>query len=130
MHAPLRFSLSLAAISFDAARAADGALAYAPAEATLSGTLEEGSLSRDGADAAGDVTLLLSTPVCGVADPLWLEAHRDVSLIRLVLARAQYEDLARSIGTPVTLSGRLVPQLTTRHHAALMLSDVRVGATH
>jgi len=128
----LCLSVALAAISFDAARAADGALAYAPAEATLSGTLawhgDDGTAAPEAAmtqDACGDLTLLLSTPVCAVADPVWLDTHSDVSVIRLVLARGQYETLANSLGAPVTLRGRLLPQRTPRHHASLLVSDVR-----
>ena len=132
----LCLSVALAAISFDAARAADGALAYAPAEATLSGTLAwHGGVASliDAAaphDADSDITLLLSTPVCAVADPVWLDTHSDVSVIRLVLARAQYDALAGSVGTPVTLRGRLLPQLSPRHHAALYLADVQAVSAH
>ncbi len=113
-----------------------GCLRYMPERVSLQGILKRmtfpgppGYRSIAAGDAREtDYYLLLSTPLCLDGDEKDETAYpqKDVKSIQLSLDAPGTARLKPLLGQPVTLSGALFAAHTLHHHAAAVLSEVRL----
>jgi hypothetical protein len=122
------------AILLTTAHAGEVCLRYAPTNVTLSGKLVRlifaGRPNYESVESGDEPEvgyyLELTHAVCTEASPnTYDSAQKNVKLVQLVLDSKGYSTLRSSLGSNVTLSGKLFSAITGHHHAPLLLQDIK-----
>ncbi|MFO1348666.1 MAG: DUF4431 domain-containing protein [Pseudomonadales bacterium] len=115
-------------------------LPYEPAIVTVAGKLTKethpGSpnyedISKGDAEETG-FYLILSTPICTAGANLGSEesfssfSQENVTKVQLVLDSAGYDELQKHLNKEVNLQGTLFSAHTGRHHASVLISNVKL----